>query len=163
MKGKTEGVELWGSWQAMQRLRLGAGYSRLAKRLHLEPGSLDLDGASKLEDRRVAVLTPRTWHARPCADPGLHEPAMVSRICRGVAKAACADAYVEHLRAETFPAQVQEMMVEWSAPCSTTRKWSEACTSAKGFTWSWSTHRIHPVTGADGRLGRRNPPGRRRA
>ncbi|HEX6703181.1 MAG TPA: TonB-dependent receptor [Albitalea sp.] len=50
MKGRTEGIEAWGSLQATQRLRLAGGYSRLAKRLRLDPGSLDLDGASHLED-----------------------------------------------------------------------------------------------------------------
>jgi iron complex outermembrane receptor protein len=49
MRGQTSGVETWGSWQVMSKLRLSAAYTRFSKRLALEPGSSDLDGALATE------------------------------------------------------------------------------------------------------------------
>jgi iron complex outermembrane recepter protein len=49
LDGRTHGVEMWGSWQATKALRISAGYAHLHKRLRLQPGSADLDGAQRAE------------------------------------------------------------------------------------------------------------------
>jgi iron complex outermembrane receptor protein len=81
MEGSTNGIEMWGTWQAMPHLRLNAGMNALHERLRLKPGSndagspatagldpahkwllrssLDLDGQSSLDCTlsRVAALS----------------------------------------------------------------------------------------------------------
>lgn len=42
MKGSTQGVELWGSWQPTAQWRLNAGFSRLWQELSLKAGSTDV-------------------------------------------------------------------------------------------------------------------------
>lgn len=49
LDGRTHGVEMWGNWQATKALRISAGYAQLHKRLRLQPGSADLDGAQRAE------------------------------------------------------------------------------------------------------------------
>ncbi len=49
MKGRTHGVELWGSLQALPGWRLHAGYSRLWQDLHLKPGSNDTQTVAATE------------------------------------------------------------------------------------------------------------------
>lgn len=49
LDGRTHGVEMWGTWQAAKALRISAGYTQLHKRLRLEPGSADIDGAQRAE------------------------------------------------------------------------------------------------------------------
>jgi iron complex outermembrane receptor protein len=46
MEGTTTGVEAWGTYQAMPRWRLSAGFTALRERLSLKPGSTDPIGAS---------------------------------------------------------------------------------------------------------------------
>jgi iron complex outermembrane receptor protein len=43
LRGQTSGLEMWGTYHASDTLRLSAGYTRLSKRLRLEPGSADLE------------------------------------------------------------------------------------------------------------------------
>jgi iron complex outermembrane recepter protein len=42
MEGHTQGVELWGTWQAADWWRLSAGLNTLHKKLGFKPGSTDL-------------------------------------------------------------------------------------------------------------------------
>lgn len=44
MQGRANGVEAWGSCQALARWRLSAGWTALHQRLHLKPGSNDVAG-----------------------------------------------------------------------------------------------------------------------
>lgn len=44
MEGSGSGIEAWGSWQAMPRWRLSAGWTALHQRLRLKAGSNDLAG-----------------------------------------------------------------------------------------------------------------------
>jgi iron complex outermembrane receptor protein len=46
MEGKTSGIEMWGTYQALPEWRLSAGYTALKDRLRLMPGSFDLDAPS---------------------------------------------------------------------------------------------------------------------
>jgi len=56
MEGYGTGVEAWGSWQAMPRWRLSAGWTALHQRLRLKEGSNDVAGL------RVARRDPsHTW------------------------------------------------------------------------------------------------------
>ncbi|HEX5683288.1 MAG TPA: TonB-dependent receptor [Ideonella sp.] len=49
MEGRTRGVELWGSFRALSRWRLHAGYSRLWQDLRLKPGSNDVSTVAATE------------------------------------------------------------------------------------------------------------------
>ena len=42
MRGRTAGVELWGTWDVRPWWRLSAGGTYLSKRFRLKPGSLDI-------------------------------------------------------------------------------------------------------------------------
>lgn len=44
MEGSASGIEAWGSWQAMPRWRLSAGWTALHQRLRLKPGGNDVGG-----------------------------------------------------------------------------------------------------------------------
>ena len=44
MEGSGSGIEAWGSWQAMPRWRLSAGWTALHQRLRLKPGGTDVAG-----------------------------------------------------------------------------------------------------------------------
>jgi iron complex outermembrane receptor protein len=41
MEGTTNGVEMWGNYQASRNWRLGAGFTGLKEKLQLKPGSID--------------------------------------------------------------------------------------------------------------------------
>lgn len=43
MEGRGSGIEAWGNWQPLPRWRLSAGWTALAQRLRLKPGSNDVD------------------------------------------------------------------------------------------------------------------------
>ena len=42
LEGRTDGIEMWGAWQAASAWRLSAGYTAQRVRLRLKPGSNDL-------------------------------------------------------------------------------------------------------------------------
>ncbi len=44
MEGKTSGIEMWGSYQALPQWRLSAGYTTMDVRLSLKPHSSDIEG-----------------------------------------------------------------------------------------------------------------------
>jgi iron complex outermembrane receptor protein len=67
MRGRTHGIELWGSAQVMPTWRLHAGYSRLWQDLHLQPGSIDAAGLAAAE----GANPPEWWVLRNAFDlPG---------------------------------------------------------------------------------------------
>jgi len=43
MEGRSSGIEAWGSWQAAKRWRLQAGWTAMHQKLHLNPGSRDVN------------------------------------------------------------------------------------------------------------------------
>jgi iron complex outermembrane receptor protein len=56
MEGRTSGIELWGSLQALPRWRLHAGYSHLWQDLRLKPGSNDARTVAATEG-----ASPKYW------------------------------------------------------------------------------------------------------
>lgn len=59
MEGKTSGIEMWGSYQALPEWRLSAGYTAMKDRLRLKPGSDDIEGPSA-----VGKNPAHTWQLR---------------------------------------------------------------------------------------------------
>lgn len=66
MKGKTTGVELWGSYQATPAWRLHAGYSHLDMDLRLKPGSNDAQAVAATEGANPS----HWWTLRSSLDLG---------------------------------------------------------------------------------------------
>jgi iron complex outermembrane receptor protein len=60
MEGKSNGIEMWGSYQATEHWRLSGGFSGLSERLRLKPGSTDAAGVVAQEGRDPA----RIWMLR---------------------------------------------------------------------------------------------------
>ncbi|MGM9486953.1 TonB-dependent receptor plug domain-containing protein [Ideonella sp. YS5] len=70
MRGRTNGVELWGSAQLAPYWRMHAGYSRLWQDLRLEPGSVDVPGLAAAQ----GANPPDWWILRNAFDlPGAVE------------------------------------------------------------------------------------------
>jgi iron complex outermembrane receptor protein len=59
MEGKTSGIEMWGSYQALPEWRLSAGYTAMRDRLRLKPGSDDIGAPSE-----VGKNPAHTWQLR---------------------------------------------------------------------------------------------------
>jgi iron complex outermembrane recepter protein len=78
LHGRTDGVEMWGTWQAAPRWRLSAGYTAQRERLHLDPRSNDA-GAIATAGRDPAY----GWSLRSSHDLGARWELDV--IGRGVA------------------------------------------------------------------------------
>jgi iron complex outermembrane receptor protein len=59
MEGETSGIEMWGTYQALPRWRLSAGYVAMRDRLRLKPGSDDIEAP-----REVGKNPAHTWQLR---------------------------------------------------------------------------------------------------
>lgn len=66
MEGRTSGIELWGSFQALPNWRLHAGYSRLWQDLRLKPGSNDPQTVAATEGASPST----SWTLRSALDLG---------------------------------------------------------------------------------------------
>lgn len=64
MQGRTQGLELWASWQALPRWRLHAGYSRLHQDLRLKPWSNDTSTVAAAEGANPSEW----WQLRSALD-----------------------------------------------------------------------------------------------
>jgi iron complex outermembrane receptor protein len=64
MEGKSNGVEMWGTYQALRMWRLSGGLSALRERLQLKPGSNDATAVSAQQGRDPAL----TWMLRSSLD-----------------------------------------------------------------------------------------------
>ena len=76
MKAKVDGVEAWGSWQPLPRLRIFAGYTGLRQRFSLKPGSNDVNSPA-LSGRDPA----NAWQVRAAFTPS--QSISVDIVARG--------------------------------------------------------------------------------
>jgi iron complex outermembrane receptor protein len=108
MRGRTHGVELWGSAQLSAFWRMHAGYSRLWQDLRLEPGSTDAPGLAAAE----GANPPDWWILRNAFDlPGPVELDVVLRHVGALAAPAVPAYTVVDLRVGWRPLPALDLAV----------------------------------------------------
>jgi iron complex outermembrane receptor protein len=68
MKGRTNGVELWATYQATRRWRWSGGFTAIAQNYELEPGSNDVNGLNA----QRGIDPKRSWRLRSSLDLARH-------------------------------------------------------------------------------------------